>query len=158
MKRLILPLTLLVLWLMLNDTLSAGYIALGLALALFLSWAAQAMRPLHARPKKPLTILKLAADVMVDITRSNIMVARIVLLGKRANATPGYIRIPIGLRDPHALAVLACIVTFTPGTVWSDFSEERGLLTLHVLDLKDEAEWLDLIHRRYELPLKEIFE
>lgn len=158
LRRLTLPAVLLVLWLMLNDTVSPGQIVLGALLALTLTWAAQALRPLHANPKKPLVMLKLMAHVMIDIARSNVMVARIVLLGAKAQATPGYIAIPIQLVNPHALATLACIVTFTPGTVWSDYSEQEGILTLHVLDLKEEAEWLDLIHYRYERPLKEIFE
>jgi multicomponent K+:H+ antiporter subunit E len=156
--RLTLPAVLLVLWLMLNDTLAPGHILLGSALALALSWAARALRPLHANARNPAAILRLTGHVMVDVARSNLMVARIVLLGRKAGATPGYIRIPLQLRNPHALAALACIVTFTPGTVWSDFSEQDGILTLHVLDLKEETQWLELIHNRYERPLKEIFE
>jgi multicomponent K+:H+ antiporter subunit E len=158
LQRLALPGTLLVLWLMLNDTMAPGQIALGTALALFLSWAAQAMRPLHARPRRPWVLAKLAGHVLIDVIRSNIMVARIILLGATANATPGYIHVPIQLRNPHGLAILACILTFTPGTVWSDFSEHDGVLTLHVLDLNDKAQWHDLIHHRYERPLMEIFE
>lgn len=162
MKRLInallLPLFLLVLWLMLNDTLAPGQILLGAVLAALLSWAARSFRPLRATLRHPLTILRLLGHVATDIGRSNLAVARIVWLGKRANATPGYIRLPIKLRDPHALAALACILTFTPGTVWSDFSEDDGLLTLHVLDLKDENEWLTIVTERYEKPLMEIFE
>ena len=46
----------------------------------------------------------------------------------------------------------------TPGTVWAGFSEQKGVLTLHVLDLKDENHWIRLIKLRYEQPLKEIFE
>lgn len=158
LRRLTLPAVLLVLWLMLNDTVSVGHVVLGSVLALLLTWAAQALRPLHAYPKRPWVMLKLLGHIMIDVARSNIMVARIVLLGEKAQANPGYIAVPIQLRNPHALAALACILTFTPGTVWSDFSEDDGLLTLHVLDLKEEQEWLDLIHYRYESPLKEIFE
>lgn len=162
MKRivnaLLLPLFLLVLWLMLNDTLAPGQILLGAVLAAFLSWAARSFRPLRATLRHPVTILRLLGHVATDIARSNLAVGRIVWLGRRANATPGYIRLPIKLRDPHGLAALACILTFTPGTVWSDFSEEDGLLTLHVLDLKDENEWLKIVTERYERPLMEIFE
>ena len=62
------------------------------------------------------------------------------------------------MKDPHGLAALSCIVTYTPGTVWAEFAEEEGLLTLHVLDLKDEAYWIHKIQHDYERPLKEIFE
>src|SRR5690606_35486584 len=123
-----------------------------------LSWAASALRPLRSSPKNLLIALKLIGHVAVDITKSNIAVARIVWLGRRAHATPGFIKIPLRIHDAHGLAALACIVTYTPGTVWSDYSEKDSLLTLHVLDLKDEAAWLHTIQYRYERPLMEIFE
>lgn len=158
LHRLILPLLLLALWLLLNDTLSPGQFVLGAILALLLGWAAMALRPLQAYPKKPLVAIKLIWHVAVDIFHSNIAVARIIWLGSKANATPGFVKIPLRIRDPHGLAALACIVTYTPGTVWSDFSEDDGLLVLHVLDLKDESQWLHTIQYRYERPLMEIFE
>lgn len=158
LHRLILPLLLLALWLLLNDTLSPGQFVLGAILALLLGWAAMALRPLQAYPKKPLVAIKLIWHVAVDIFHSNIAVARIIWLGGKANPTPGFVKIPLRIRDPHGLAALACIVTYTPGTVWSDFSEDDGQLILHVLDLKDESLWLHTIQYRYERPLMEIFE
>ncbi|RTZ47636.1 Na+/H+ antiporter subunit E [Candidimonas sp. SYP-B2681] len=155
---LFLPAMLLVLWLLLNDTLSVGQVVLGSILALLLGWAAMALRPLQAYPKHPLVIIKLICHVALDITLSNVAVARIIWLGRHSQATPGFIKIPLRIRDPHGLAALACIVTYTPGTVWSDYSEDDSMLTLHVLDLKDESEWLDTIQHRYERPLMEIFE
>jgi multicomponent K+:H+ antiporter subunit E len=66
--------------------------------------------------------------------------------------------IPLELRDPHGLAALAVIVTSTPGTVWAGLSPDGGTLTLHVLDLQDDAEWIHVIKHRYERPLMRIFE
>src|SRR5690606_34322227 len=103
--------------------------------------SASKLRPLRARPKHVWTMLCLIWHVAVDITRSNIAVSRIIWLGGHAQATSGFIKIPLRIRDPHGLAALACIVTYTPGTVWSDYSDEESVLTLHVLDLKDESEW-----------------
>jgi multicomponent K+:H+ antiporter subunit E len=53
---------------------------------------------------------------------------------------------------------LAGIVTATPGTVWVDHDEATSTLTLHVLDLKSETEWIDWIKGRYERLLMGIFE
>src|SRR3546814_11639671 len=75
---------------------------------------------------------------------------------RHASPKPGFVKIPLTLRDPHGLAALACIVTYTPGTVWAGLSEHDDALTLHVLDLTDEAHWIRLIVQRYERPLKEI--
>lgn len=161
MKRalywLLLPAILLATWLLLNDTVERNQVILGAVLALLLSWAAMALRPLRSAPKRPFVILRLLGHVIVDVTRSNVAVARLVWLGPSA-FTSGFIRIPVEIHDPHALAVLACIITCTPGTVWAGYSQSSGILTLHVLDLTDENEWIELVKRRYERPLKEIFE
>ncbi len=54
--------------------------------------------------------------------------------------------------------MLACILTYTPGSVWVQLNAGGDSLHLHVLDLKDEAEWVDLVKNRYERHLMEIFE
>lgn len=161
MKRLnylALPVILLVIWLLLNDTLSIGNIILGTLFALVLNWLALTVRPLRASAKHPLVTLKLIWHVAVDITLSTIAVGRIVCLGERSGYQPGFLRIPLTLTDPHGLAALACIVTYTPGTVWSDYSESDSVLTLHVLDLQNEEQWLAVIQQRYQGPLIRIFE
>ncbi len=161
MKRmfgwLYLPTLLLGLWLLLNDSISPGNIALGGLLALFFGWASQALRPLRARPRKPVTALRLIWRVAVDVFNSNLEVARSIWLSPRS-ISPGCIKIPLPLKDPHGLAALSCIITYTPVTVWAEYAEEEGLLTLHVLDLRDEAYWIHKVQHDYERPLKEIFE
>jgi multicomponent K+:H+ antiporter subunit E len=101
----------------------------------------------------------LAWTVFRDIVRSNVAVARVVLgLVSDRKIESGFIHIPLDLRDPHGLAALAVIVTSTPGTVWVGLSPSSDTLTLHVLDLQDEDEWIQLIKQRYERPLMRIFE
>ena len=83
--------------------------------------------------------------------------ARIVLGLAGRGRRPGFVHIPLELRDPYGLAALACIITSTPGTLWVKFEEPAGTLTIHVLDLVDKAEWISTIKSRYEQPLLEIF-
>ncbi|MCS3505952.1 Na+/H+ antiporter subunit E [Achromobacter sp. AGC78] len=154
---LFLPVFLFVLWLVLNESLSAGQIALGAVLALWFTWAASRLRPLHARPRHLWKAVPLFLHVALDIFRSNIAVAKLILNPRRNDFSPGFIHIPLTMRDPHGLAMLACIVTYTPGTVWVDLTPEHSL-KLHVLDLQNEQHWVDLVQQRYERPLMEIFE
>lgn len=155
--KLLLPLFLLGLWMLLNESVSGAQLVLGLVLALWLCWAAARLRPLRAKPRRLWRLPKLFITVGFDIIKSNIAVARLILNLRAGACTPGFISIPLDMRDPHGLAFLACIVTYTPGTVWVDISEEYTL-TLHVLDLHNEQEWVTLIKQRYERPLMEIFE
>lgn len=149
---------LLVLWLVLNDSLSNGQIVLGLLIALILSLLAPILRPVRARLRHPWIALRLVGHVAIDILRSNYQVSRRILQGSASGARPGFVDIPLRIQDPHGLAALACIVTFTPGTVWAGHDPNRNLLTLHVLDLNDPAGLTRIIQGRYESPLMEIFQ
>jgi len=148
---------LLVLWLLLTGTLSLGQLLLGSAAALVGGWAFAALDPPKARLRRPGAIFRLAALVVADIVRSNFAVARIVLGLGRRERTSGFVNIPLELRDPYGLATLAGIITSTPGTLWVGFDAASGTLTIHVLDLVDESEWVRTIKSRYERPLLEIF-
>ena len=148
-----------VMWLLLNQTLAPGQILLGFVLAVVLAWASTRLRPLQPRLRRIYPAVGLMLVVVRDIVRSNIAVARIVLgLVRDREVRSGFLDIPLDMHDPHGLAVLAAIITSTPGTVWVGLSPDGSRLTLHVLDLKDEAEWIRLIKTRYERPLMRIFE
>ena len=155
---------LLLLWLVLNQSLSLGHVLLGIVVAAVGAWTLGTLQVPPGRVRRPAAIGRLAALVLVDIVRSNIAVARIVLGGHRA-MTSGFVRIPLELRHPYGLATLACIITATPGTLWvaldqpDDRADDRaeGILTIHVLDLIDHDAWIRTIKGRYERYLLEIF-
>lgn len=151
--------TLVASWLLLNQTLAPGQVVLGLALALALAWATRNLRPIQPRLRRINVAAALVPIFLIDIVKSNIDVARIVLgLRRGSDVRSGFVKIPMAMRDPHGLAVLAVIVTSTPGTVWVDLSQDGTALTLHVLDVGNEARWIDWLKNRYERRLMEIFE
>lgn len=144
-------------WLLLAQSVSPAQILLGAAVAGAATWAMAALRPRSSSIRNWKAMVKLAAFVAADILRSNLAVARIVLT-PRADRTSSFIRLPLELRNEHALAVLALIVTATPGTAWVQFDRIRGILLIHVFDLVDEDEWIRLLRTRYETLLMAIFE
>lgn len=154
----LLSLELLVLWILLMQSASAGTLALGAILAVFWPAATSAWRPTRVRVRNPFTILRLFARVVLDMLRSNVQVAREILAGPRPGTRRAFVEIPLELEDPNGLAVLAMIVTFTPGTVWVQLSAERPLVLLHVLSFEDEAALVRFIKHRYERLLIEIFQ
>lgn len=105
--------------------------------------------------------VRIAAELFwlafADIVQSNINVARIVLGLRRNPRSTGFLRIPLELRRPGGLAVLACIVTATPGTSWARYDRANSVLTLHMLDLVEGEEWVRAFKQRYERRLMEIF-
>lgn len=149
---------LLVLWLLLNKSVSPGHLMLGSVLAVLASWTMAALRPEKPRIRRPGAALRLAGMVVIDILRSNLAVGRIILRSREPGVNAGFMTIPLDLRDRHGLAVLAIIITSTPGTIWVNYDAAKGTLLLHVLDLVDETVWIRTIKGRYERQLMEIFE
>jgi len=147
---------LLAMWLLLTQTFSVGQIFLGSLAALAGTHVMAALRPVRSPIGSVSAIVRLSAVVVADIIRSNFAVAAIVLFPRKTR-TSGFVRLPLELQDPHGLALLAIIITATPGTVWVDHDRRNSFLLIHVLDLVDEEEWVRLIKRRYEARLLEIF-
>ncbi|MGH8663674.1 MAG: Na+/H+ antiporter subunit E [Burkholderiales bacterium] len=146
-----------VVWLLLNQTLAAAHWLLGFWIAVAAALGYASLRPPRTPVRRLRVALGLALVVAADIVRSNLAVARIVIHPRARGRTAGFLDIPLQLRSPAGLATLACIVTATPGTAWAGYDSSRGVLTLHILDLIDESEWIVVIKERYERRLLEIF-
>lgn len=154
----VLSLLLLVMWLLLTR-FSPGQLVLGILIGLVAGWALSGLHPQGQRLRRWDLIAKLVAIVTYDILRSNIAVAWLILTGGRKGLRRSdFIEIPLDLRSQGALALLAIILTATPGTAWLEYKPATGTLLLHVFDLVDEATWRDLIKNRYEALLLEILE
>lgn len=161
MKRLLpaplLSAALLLCWLMLNQSASPGNWLLGGALAMAVPWFTERLRPDKPRFKAWGTVLGLGGVVLKDIVLSNVEVARRVL-GPETALSPGWVWVPLDIRDPHGIVALAGIITLTPGTLSAELSEDRRHLLVHAFNLGDEQALVADIKLRYETPLREIFE
>jgi len=149
---------LLLLWLLLNQSVSVGQVILGSVIAVLASWGMAALRPEKPRIRRPGVALRLLGMVVADILRSNLAVGRIIVRSREPGVNAGFMTIPLDMRSRHGLAVLSIIITSTPGTIWVEYDAVRGTLLLHVLDLVDETVWIRTIKGRYERMLMEIFE
>ena len=150
---------LLIMWLLLNQSLSPGHLILGSIIGVAGGLAISSLQIPSGQVRNLHLLVQFAFIVLYDIIRSNIAVAGLILTnGRHGKRTSGFVLIELELRNPNGLAVLACIVTATPGTAWLDYDSERNMLILHVFDLLDEEEWRQIIRGRYESMLMEIFE
>lgn len=145
-------------WLLLSRSLGAGSLLLGVLLALVLPLMFTSLRPTPGRLRHPLTLARLILRVGRDVLVSAVDVAAGIVRSRRRPPQGTFVRVPLELRDTHALAALAMISAVIPGTVWTELSGDGGTLLVHVFDLDDEAEFIARFKRDYEQPLKEIFE
>ena len=149
---------LLAMWLLLNGTLAPGHVILGAALGVAGGMVyGRLQAPVARVRRRAATAAALSWLMLVDIVRSNIAVARITLHPGIRGRTSGFLQMPLEVRHPGALAVLACIITATPGTSWARYDAASNVLTIHVLDLVDEQAWISQFKDHYERRLMEIF-
>lgn len=146
-------------WLMLNGSLEPAHLLLALALGWGGALALANLQLPRGRVRRRLVpAIALARLMLLDIVRSNIAVARIAFHPRTPGRTAGFISLPLETRHPGALALLACIITATPGTSWARYDAESNVITIHVLDLVDEQAWITQFKDRYERRLMEIFQ
>ena len=145
-------------WILLNQSLHPATLLFAAILALAVPLLTQSLRPKEAHVRRPLVALKLAGHVMHDLLQSAWDVGRLILTRRTRDIASHFIHIPLEMRDPSGLAVLAMIFCLTPGTAWAELSLDRRTLIIHVFDLKDDDAFIALIKTRYERPLMEIFE
>ena len=151
--------SLLLMWLLLNQSVSPGHWLLGGVLGIVAPLLARPLQPHgHARIHRPLALLRLMWFSAIEIVRSCFNVSQIILLRRSADVNSQFIRVPLDLRSPHGLALLSCLINSTPGTVWVEIIPDTHALLLHVFDLHDEQWWVRTIKTRYERPIIEIFE
>jgi len=154
----LLTLTLTVVWLMLANDLSLGGLVMGAILGVAIPLMTRAYWPDRPRIRRPFGMLAYVALVLWDVAVANIVVALIVLLKPVSRIRPAFVTIPLDLRTPEAITMLAGTITMTPGTVTAEISADGRALLVHALDAPDPDAVRDEIKSRYESRLKEIFE
>lgn len=153
-----LSLALFVIWLLLNQTLDLATLLLAAIFAVIVPLLTRSLRPAAVRMRRPGVALRLTLRALGDMLYSALTVGKLLLTRRTANINGQFVEIPLDVRDPNALAMLATICCLTPGTAWCELSFDRSRLLLHVFDMKDEAAFIHMIKTRYEAPLMEIFE
>ncbi len=143
-------------WLLLQHSLSLLHLLSAAAIGLVVPRLLHGFLPAAGRVRMAPAV-RLLAVVLWDIVVCNITVARLVL-GPMSRPHPAWVPVPLALHDSTAIALLASIITTTPGTVSCTIDEQRRLLWVHALDCSNPAQMAATIQQRYEAPLRAIFE
>lgn len=154
----LLTLLLIIVWQMLVNGITAGSLLLGALLGLVIPILTGPYWPNRPKLRRPLKIIEYVFVVMWDICVASVIVARLILFRRNSELRSTFVTIPLELKSPEAIAVLAGTITMTPGTVTSDVSACGRALLVHCLDAPDPGAVRDDIKHRYERRLKEIFE
>lgn len=153
----LLTLLLAVVWIFLQNEFSPGMAVFGLMLGIIIPRGTSIWWPDTPQGLRLGKMATYSLIVLWDILLANIQVAWIVLTVPNAKLKPAWIVVPLELRQPEAITVLAGTITLTPGTVSADLSDRGHSLLVHVLHTDDPDAVRDEIKSRYERRLQEIF-
>lgn len=154
----LLSLLLFVTWMLLVNQVKIGSMVMALILAIVIPRLTEPYWPNRPKMRKIPAFAAYILLVMWDIVVANIEVAKIVLFYRNDQIKSAWIPIPIELKTPEAITMLAGTITMTPGTVTSDMSSCGRVLLVHALHAPDPDATRDAIKSRYEARLKRIFE
>ncbi|NCT98194.1 MAG: hypothetical protein GXD23_12560 [Comamonadaceae bacterium] len=110
------------------------------------------MKPLLRRARAWLVLSGLFAR---ELALSVNEVLRAVLRPSRVQRS-GIVAVPLSLQGDTAIALLANLVTLTPGTTSLHLSEDRGVLYVHAMNLSDDT--VAQIQSGFERRVKECLE
>jgi multicomponent K+:H+ antiporter subunit E len=153
-----LTLLLIVTWMLLVNHLTRGSLVFAVILGTIIPIVTAPYWPDRPILRNPIAIIGYVLIVLYDIVKSNIIVAGVVLFKPKDQLKSAWITVPLDLRTPEAITVLAGTITMTPGTVTADMSGDGRALLIHCLHAPNIDEVRDEIKTRYEARLMRIFE
>lgn len=153
----LLSLTLLLIWFALANKITLGHLILGSVLGTIIPLLTAPYWPDRPKLARPLMMVEYVAIVIWDIILANIDVAKIILFKKTGDIHSHYITIPLDVKSPEAITLLAGSITMTPGTISTMLSADASCILVHCLHTDDPDGVRDEIKNRYERRLKEIF-
>ena len=152
-----LTLMLVLLWMLLLNDFSLGGLLLGILLGVVISHLTSQFWPERPPIKSFRKAFSYLGLVAWDVVVANMQVTRIILFRRADALDVRWVVLPLELRSPEAISVLAGTITMTPGTVSCDLSADGRSLLVHCLDAPDAEEAVRAMKDRYEARLKEIF-
>jgi multicomponent K+:H+ antiporter subunit E len=153
----VLSFTLVLIWVALVNEVTAGSLVTGALVGLVVPLLTSTFWPERPRLRRPHRVLEYALIALWDIVAANLQVARVVLFRPNASLRSTYVTVPLALRSPEAITVLAATITLTPGTLSAELSADGKALLVHGLDVPDPEALVAEIKARYEARLLEIF-
>ncbi|WP_240232865.1 Na+/H+ antiporter subunit E [Devosia lacusdianchii] len=102
--------------------------------------------------------LSLAVLFLYELNVSAVRVGLIVLTPDlRSALRPAIVAFPLTVKSDAEIALLANLITLTPGTLSVDVSDDRATLYVHVLNLASREQLIADIARGFERKVQEVF-
>ncbi len=100
-------------------------------------------------------LILLLVFFLYELVKANLEVAYEVITPK-LNMTPGIIMVPLDVQSNMGITLLANMISLTPGTLSIDVSNDRKVLFVHAMYIKDRDQFIHSIKNGFERRILEI--
>ncbi|SDS26364.1 Na+/H+ antiporter subunit E [Gramella sp. MAR_2010_147] len=100
-------------------------------------------------------IIILLVFFLYELIKANIEVAYEVVTPK-LNMTPGIIMVPLDIKSDIGITMLANMISLTPGTLSLDVSNDKKVLFVHAMYVKDRERFIRGIKNGFERRILEV--
>lgn len=92
---------------------------------------------------------------LYELIKANLQVAYEVMT-PHYNMTPGIVKVPLDAKSNLEITFLANMITLTPGTLSLDVSDDKKVLYVHSMYIKDREQFIHGIKNGFEKRILEI--
>jgi len=154
-KQFLMNLLLAFIWVALTGAVYYSNFMFGFAVGFFLMWVMNRGEKDNRYFTRVPKVIGFFLYFLYEMIRANLQVAFDVLT-PRFFMTPGIVKYPMNARTDAEINLLSTIISLTPGTLILDVSEDRKVLYIHVMYLKDKEEFIQQIKNGFERRILEI--
>lgn len=155
MRMFLANLGLALLWAAASSRLTISNLLVGYAVGYLVLALAQPLVGASRYFAKVRQVLAFAGYFLYEVVRANLRVAYDVITPTHY-ARPGVLAVPLEPMSDAEIALLACLVTLTPGTLALEVSPDRRRLFLHVMFIEDPDQTCRQIKEGIERRLLEL--
>lgn len=142
-------------WVALTGELYFANLAFGFVIGFFILWLFtrdESERRYFSRVPKTIGFL---FYFMYQVVKSNLQVAYDVITPKFF-MQPGMIEYPVDAKTDFEINALAAVIALTPGTLFIDVSEDKSVIYIHVMYLRDKEKFIRQFKNGSERRLLEV--
>ncbi len=142
-------------WLAVTGTFTFENFVFGFLLSFILMWLITTNRREDKYFSRGPKLIGFIFFFLYELLKANLQVAYDVIT-PRYYMEPGIIKIPLTANTNLEITLLANLITLTPGTLSLDVSDDRKVLYVHAMYVKDKEEFIASIKNGFERKLLEI--
>ncbi len=154
-KQFLMNLLLAFIWVALTGVVYYTNFLFGFAIGFFLLWLMNRNESDHRYFTRVPKIIGFFFYFLYEMIKANVLVAYDMVTPKFF-MKPGIVKYPMNAKSDVEINLLSTVISLTPGTLILDISEDRKVLYIHVMYLRDKDQFIQQIKGGFERKLLEI--